>query len=151
MAFVNEIIPEEQKENFNFPVQISRSGRKPTLFKWVIDSENGYYLVMASSKGGAYEGTREQNTFYFHVGNVDIHIEASPWGKEYTEDKHMIYRWKITRLVFPGYMRDQAENIVELVVQAFKIWGHLNDGDSYYRVEVDILCDITFNSDKDGK
>lgn len=78
MAFVNEVIPEEQKDKFKFPVQILHNGMKPTMYKWVIDHENDFYLVKASKEGSGYDGVKEQNTFYFHAYGHDVYIKAIP-------------------------------------------------------------------------
>lgn len=150
MAFINEEIPQEQKDKFKFPVEISRSGRKPTLYKWVVDPKNDFYLVKASSEGGAYDGTQEKSTFYFHVYNEDVFIRATPLGNEYVEDKKMIFRWEITELVIPNKLSDRIDSIVELVVEAFKTWGYLNDGDSFFRVDVEILCDVDVRDHKES-
>ena len=151
MAFINEIIPEEQKDKFNFPVQVLYNWMKPTLYKWVIDSENGCYLVMTSTEGGGYDGVKERNTFYFHVDNEDVYIKATPCGRDATEDNRRIFRWEINELVIPGHLKDTAESIVELIVQAFKMWGRRNNGASYDEVEVELLCDVDVQVDKGGK
>ena len=151
MAFINEIIPEEQKDKFNFPVQISVIGRKPTLYKWVIDPEKDFFLVKASSEGGAYDGTQEQCTFYFHAYNRDFLIKANPLGNEYTKDKKIIFKWRITQLAIPHELMEKVDSLIELIVQAFRVWGHIEDGENYYRVDVEVLDDAIIQVDKEGK
>lgn len=52
MAFVNELIPEELKSKFPFPVKTRPDGSKPTLWKWTIDRQRDAYLVVTESVGG---------------------------------------------------------------------------------------------------
>ena len=52
MAFVNELIPEEEKAKFTFPVYTAHDGSKPTLYMWMIDSAIG-----AQSRGACPRST----------------------------------------------------------------------------------------------
>jgi len=58
MAFVNELIPEELKENFPFKVVTAPDGSKPTLWKWTIDRERDAFLVVVDILGGGTKALR---------------------------------------------------------------------------------------------
>ncbi|KZZ72393.1 hypothetical protein A3765_25845 [Oleiphilus sp. HI0130] len=142
MAFISEEIPAERKDTFNFPVQVSRNGRKPTLYEWVIDHANESYLVKASTKGGAYDGTRERNIFYFHTDNEDIYIKATPLQSDPEAGKNWGFRWEVNELIIPKILEPKSREIVELIVQAFTVWGLKNMGANYDEVEVEFLCEV---------
>ena len=143
MAFSNEVIPEEQKDKFSFSVQSSNSGRQPTLHKWVIDHDNEFYLVKAGSKGGTYSGTMEENIFYFHAYGEDVFIKAIPCGHSHTQDKKIIFQWKIIELSIPSGLQANEETLEGLIVQAFKVWGRLANGHSYDQVDVQVACEVS--------
>lgn len=63
MAFINEIIPEDVKTGFAFPVKTLSDGTRPTLWKWTIDKERDITLLTTDKEGGAYEGTNETRSF----------------------------------------------------------------------------------------
>ena len=140
MTFKNALIPEEVKDTFTFPVQINNSGKKQTLWKWTVDEERGMYLVLAATSGGAYSGTRQINTYYFHVHGEDLLIKATPWGGGAKGDK-CIFTWKIIELNIPSRLRDKSGEIVSLIKEAFSVLGHLYDGENYDLVTIDFLCD----------
>ena len=137
MGFKYELIPEEQKEKFNFPVRVSRNGRKPTLYKWVIDVENGFYLVMADIHGGAYDGTVEQNTFYLHAYDEDVYIKATPLNIPLNTEGKYAFKWEITKLIIPSNIASKREDIILLIKESFSVWAFSHDVGSYDHVNVE--------------
>ncbi len=142
MAFKNELIPDEQKDRFNFPVQVLYGGSKPTLYKWVIDQENDFYLVKASTEGGGYDGTVEQNTFYLHAYNEDIYIKATPWSLPLTPEGERIFRWEVTKINIPSSIASKRECIISLIKEAFSVMGLRCNGASYDRVDIEFRFEL---------
>jgi len=142
VAFKNELIPDEQKDKFSFPVQVLYGGSKPTLYKWVIDADNDFYLVKAATEGNGYDGVKEQNTFYLHAFNENVYIKATPWDLPLTPEGEWVFRWEITQLKIPNSITSKRENVLLLVKESFFVWGCRNNGEVYDRVIVDFSFDL---------
>lgn len=137
MGFKYELIPEEQKDKFNFPVRVSRNGRKPTLYKWVVDVENDFYLVKADIHGGAYDGTVEQNTFYLHAYDEDVYIKATPLNIPLNTKGKCAFKWEITELNIPNSIASKRKDLIFLIKEAFDVWGRFQDIGAYEYVDVE--------------
>lgn len=53
-----------------------------------------------------------------------------------------MFRWEINELVIPEVLESKSKQIVDLIVQAFTVWGLKNMGANYDEVEVEFLCEI---------
>lgn len=136
MTFVNELIPEEQKDKFPFPVQIGYGDSKPTLFKWTIDRERDVYLVKVRKEGGGYEGTPVTTHFIMNWCSNLISLSADRIGV--SEDHGKVYMsWRIHRLVIPPALQDQREAVMALIKEAFATMGDIYDGEEYAAVNVE--------------
>jgi len=137
MAFVNELIPDEQKEKLPFPVKVSPfDGSKPTLWKWTIDRERDVYLVVASIWGGGYEGTPPD--YYYVLSWKDELILFS--AEEYlsgTRETDQTLTWKVHRLEIPESLQDKKEEVLQLIREALDAQGWLYNRDCLEAVFVE--------------
>lgn len=136
MAFINERIPESEKEKFTFPVSTRPDGSKPTLWKWTIDYERNVFLVFTDAEGGAYEGTQLTKYFVLSWKGELIYIAADPLPATYLE-KGAVMSWRVHRLDIPPPLQNQKEEVLQLVRDAFVAMGELYDGDQFAVVTVE--------------
>ena len=137
MAFVNERIPEEEKEKFNFEVSTRPDGSKPTLFMWTIDRERNAYLVITSIKGGGADwGTK--TTYFALMWNSHV-VRFSGIDKRSRDDTgNFILNWQIESLEIPSPISEQKEEIIVLVRDALDVMGILYSRKGVDRVVVDV-------------
>lgn len=135
MVFINELIPETEKNSLKFYVKTYPDGTKPTLYKWTIDREREAFLVHTCSWGGPYEGTQITKHFVLSWKGELIHISADPLPTIYTE-KGPAMSWRVHRLDFPSKL-DQKETVFQLVREAFTCMGESFDGDQFVNVSVE--------------
>lgn len=124
MAFVNELIPDEQKDKFQFPVSTRHDGSKPTLWKWTIDRERDAYLVTTAILGGGYEGTPED-----HYCVLCWESELVPFAAEQkmsgSNPKDLVLTWKIHRLDIPENLQARKDEVLQLIREALDAQGLL--------------------------
>lgn len=122
MAFVNEIIPEEEKEKFTFPVSTRADGSKPTLWKWTIDREREAYLILSKVLGGGYEGTEpvEYLVLIWRDQLITFCGENKVSGNR--QDGYSV-TWHITDLNIPGSLQDRKAEVLELIREALDVKG----------------------------
>jgi len=119
MAFINELIPEEQKDKFTFSVKTYRDGSKPTLWKWTIDRERDAFLVHTNTFGGGYEGTPEEECYVLSWHNELIYFQADPSGVGKEEYTYVVHHLKI-----PTVLEEQKEEVMELIREALDAKGN---------------------------
>ena len=122
MAFVNELIPEEQKDKFPFPVYTNNDGSKPTLWKWTIDRERDAYLVSVNAGGGGYDGTPERHYYVLLWKDEMIHFGADQYlSGSKVED--MVLTWKIHRLDISPALLERKDEVMQLIREALDAQG----------------------------
>lgn len=136
MTFVNEIIPEEEKAKFTFPVHTDRNGSKPTLKKWTIDRVRSAFLVFTDSEGGGYEGTPITKHFVLSWGGELIYLSADPSPCFRDENGGVVKPWRVHDLRIPPSLAGRRDDVVQLIREAFRTMGDLYDGDQYAGVNV---------------
>lgn len=136
MAFVNELIPEEQKDKFLFPSYTAYDGSKPTLWKWTIDRGSDVFLVRVRKEGGGYEGTPITWHFIMSWHGDLISISADPLNVTETQEG-VVMHWRIHRLVVPPALQDRREVVETLIKEAFATMGRLYDGEKFAAVNVE--------------
>lgn len=137
MAFVNELIPEEQKNKFSFPVSTRPDGSKPTLWKWTIDRERETFLVFVGSEGGGYEGTPVTKHFVLSWKGDLIKLSADPLNCFRNDEGGVVMSWRLHKLDLPPALPELREEVMELIREAFRTMGDLYDGEQYADVNVD--------------
>ena len=138
MAFVNEKIPEEEKEKFEFPVFTETDGSKPTLWKWTIDKERDAFLVITDKEGGGYQGTPE--TCHFALswrGNfINFIGELQFLGNSRSEQS---ISWKVSKLVISSEIKNRHDEVFELIRESLDVMGWLYDRECLVAVNVDFI------------
>lgn len=137
MAFVNELIPEEEKERFSFPVSERRDGSKPTLWKWTVDRDRDAFLVFTNAEGGGYEGTQLTKHFVLSWKGKLVTLCADPLPA-LRNDAGVIKPWRIHKLRIPLVLHSQREEVIQLIREAFSTMGDVYDGEQYASVIVEI-------------
>lgn len=139
MAFVNELIPEEQKDKFPFPVKTRPDGSKPTLYKWTIDRERDVYLVVVNAGGGGYDGTpvREYYVLWWKGEVISFGADQSLNG---TKETGVVLTWKVNRLNIPPALHERKDEVKQLIREALDVQGLL-----YNRSRVSAV-NVQFNS-----
>ena len=122
MAFVNEIIPEEEKAKFTFPVSTQRDGSKPTLYMWTIDRKRNAFLVHTKSDGGSYEGTPEEMHYVLSWhGSLINFIGTYAIGGNL--DEGYVISWHLRELVLPPELKMLDEDAFALIREAMDVMG----------------------------
>jgi len=139
MAFVNEAIPEEQKNEFPFPVYTARDGSKPTLYKWTIDRERDAYLVVTNVKGGGYEGTAVTEHFVLSWKGELIRFQCNPQSSGNTAVGQML-SMRIHHLMIPPALQNHKEEVLQLIREI------LDAKDWPYRRSAYVEVNVQFDS-----
>jgi hypothetical protein len=124
MAFVNELIPEDEKEKFTFTVSTRLDGSRPTLWKWTTDKERNVFLVLRNVVGGAYEGTQETEHYVLSWNGDLIFFDGEPAVSQKGQEKPTL-TWHITKLDFPSRLQNQREEVIKLISEALDAQGLL--------------------------
>lgn len=127
MAFVNELIPEEQKDKFQFPVFIRPDGSKPTLWKWTIDRERDAYLVVTNVLGGGYEGTPPDYYYVLTWKGAQVSFAAEEHLAINKEEKGSALTWKVHRLDIQQALQEQKDQVLQLIREALDARGRFCD------------------------
>jgi hypothetical protein len=114
MAFLNEIIPEEQKDKFTFPVETNRDGSKPTLYKWTVDFERNIFLVMTKHGGGAHQGVPRTEWYVLSWNGEVINFQCEPeYSGDFSTGQNLLL--KIKQLTIPLDLQIRKEEIIQLI------------------------------------
>ncbi len=142
MAFVNEKIPEADKERFNsfsFKNPVTHEPNKAN--KWTIDRERDIFLVALGGKG-AY--VTEIPMFYALVWkNKVINLETYSDGKgNYKSGVEMW--WKITRIEIPESLKPYKDQVIELIKEGIDAHGSGYRRDHIVKVNFDRIVPPSF-------
>ncbi|MCB1869652.1 MAG: hypothetical protein KDI43_14335 [Gammaproteobacteria bacterium] len=122
MAFINERIPEEEKEKFNFSVSTRPDGSKPTLWKWTIDRERKVFLVITNIVGGGYSGTDPTEYFVLCWNNQLVKFSGNykisgSKGNGYT------LTWRLSEVEIPPAIEEKRSEVTSLIREALDAKG----------------------------
>lgn len=104
MSFVNELVPENEKERLRaeFPsLQRNVDGTNPTLSRWTVDRENGATFITLEKRSGAYGGTSDAYRFALILGSCVFQIDASPQLIKRDQGPNTL-AWDVSRLLAPA-------------------------------------------------
>lgn len=135
MTFVNELIPEEQKDKFPFPVHIAYDGSKPTLWKWTIDREQDAYLVVTNVLGGGYEGTPSDEYYVLSWGGELVSFAAEQHLSG-SNSKDMTLTWNVHRLNIPPALQERRDQVLQLIRESLDAQGLLYNRSRVVAVDV---------------
>ena len=133
MAFINERIPEEEKEKFTFEVTTRPDGSKPTLYKWTIDRERNAFLLTTKKSGGDAGGS-ETITYFVLVWNSHVVQFSGSYERSRDNAGKITQNWNIENLEIPSSISDLKEEIVRLIRDALDVRGVL-----YSRKNIDYV------------
>ncbi|MCB1863344.1 MAG: hypothetical protein KDI47_16690 [Gammaproteobacteria bacterium] len=122
MAFVNERIPEEEKEKFTFEVFTHPDGEKPTLYKWTVDRQKNAFLVLTKVIGGGASGTQETEyfTLIWNQHLIKFSADAITGGSRETG---YFLTWNVHQVEIPQEIQDMREDIQTLIRDALDAKG----------------------------
>lgn len=135
MAFVNELIPEAEKEKFTFPVDTRAGGYKPTLWKWTVDRNRDVFLVHTHTLGGGAEGTQETQSFVLSWKGDLIHFDGDP-NVSGTKETGQVLSWRVHNLVIPSLLQNKPGEVTQLIREALDTMGLLYKRERVATVEV---------------
>jgi hypothetical protein len=136
MAFVNELIPEEQKAKFPFPVSTRPDGSKPTLWKWTIDRERDAYLVLINAGGGGHVGTPLTEYYILNWRGELIRFVGEPQVSG-TKETGQVLSWRVYSLVISSTLEERKEEVLQLIRDALDAMGLLYKRDRVVAVNVE--------------
>jgi len=122
MAFVNEIIPEEEKEKFTFDVFTRPDGSKPTLWKWTIDRERDARLVISNIIGGGYDGT-EPVQYFVMIWRGQLITFCGQYKVGGSWEEGYLLTWQVTNLKTPESIEHRKAEAMELIKEALDLKG----------------------------
>jgi len=136
MAFVNERIPDVEKENFGFSVFTQPDGSKPTLSRWTIDRERNAFLVLTHTEGGGYEGTQPTEHYVLSWNGNLIRFAGDAKSSGSMEAGQMM-SWRVHHMVIPSTLENKWEMVLQLIREALDAKGWLYDRDCLVAVNVE--------------
>jgi len=137
MTFINEKIPEQEKEKITLLASSFPNGYNSTLSSWwAIDRECDAYILITNKVGGAYSGTEITEYYTLNWKGSLIHLIADPLKETYLE-KGAIMNWRVHKLQIPTELQDQKEAVIQLIRDAFTTVGAGFDGHRYIAVNVE--------------
>lgn len=126
MAFVNEFVPEEQKDKFD--PEVFEIPPLPPLrpYRWVIDRERDIFLICVGRTGyGGGQGDGyippEYFTFSFKKQLIKFEAKVSAYGNK---SDGWIIEWEITDLKIPQELEDRQNEIIALLKEAIDMHGN---------------------------
>lgn len=129
MVFVNELIPESEKETFTFPVDTRPGGHKPTLWKWTLDRSRNAFLAHTHTFGGGAEGTQETQSYVLSWNGNLVHFRGDP-SLSGTKATGLILSWRVHGIVIPPALQNQTEAVMQLIREALVRWaGYIGESE----------------------
>lgn len=136
MSFMNELMPESEKNRLSFQVETRPDGSKPTLWKWTVDRERDAFLVFTGASGGSYEGVQTTFSCVLSLSGRLFKFFADPYLGERSA-AGQVMRWVIHDLEVPDVMGVSKEELMEIIREAFDVIGHVYDRNNYAFVKVE--------------
>lgn len=118
MAFVNELVPEEQKSKFDPKAFFHPLGGYPIVtYRWVIDHERGAFLIRLGG-GGPWEGgdapkPREYLALSWKGNIVKSEALYSETGRFL--DGNLVGCWDVVEVNIPPALEARKDVVLELI------------------------------------
>lgn len=141
MAFVYEIVPEEDKE-FWLSMELKNCwGKDPLPFvcktTWCADRERNAFLNAA---GGGFHEVPEFYDLWWN--GTTIRIETEPYGYEGNREVGYDIIWKIYRIPIPKLLWDKKDEIIKMIYEAFSVNPRFSKAIEFVKsITVNILCE----------
>jgi hypothetical protein len=142
MAFVNEFVPEEQKDKFDpevFNLGLARPPSRP--YRWVIDRERDIFLIHvrgSGSGGGQGDGYIPPHHYSLSYEGLIVKFEAEVRSHEKTKNC-LVRNWVVKNLTLPPELKDKKNQVIELLKEAIAVHGDSSGTPDADIVEVNIL------------
>jgi len=136
MAFVNELISEEDKQKIDWSKFKAWPSSKPHRpWKWTIDRERDVFLIGLVGRGR--EDDHPEVYALSWKGDV-IRFEAESGGKGmFTTGVDMF--WKIFNIYIPSHLERQRQEIIETLKEAIDAHGATYKREQVKSVYIDII------------
>jgi hypothetical protein len=135
MAFVNELINEEDKQKIDWTKFKAWTYSKPHRpWKWTIDRERDVFLVGLIGRGR--ENDHPEVYALSWKGNV-IRFEAESEGKGYFASGVDMF-WKIFNIYIPPYLEGQRQEILSTIKEAIDAYGATYKREQVKSVHIEI-------------
>jgi hypothetical protein len=122
MAFVNEIIPEADKQRIDWSKFKAYSYSKPhNPWKWTIDRQRNIFLIVLSQVGFDDTGTRP-DVYAFFWKEIVIRFEAITDGNGRFDTGVDMY-WTISNIEIPFEFESGREEIINTLREAIDSYG----------------------------
>jgi len=138
MPFVNELIPEDEKSKFDFPVRTVRTNIHPTLYKWVIDRDRNAFLVKTHARGLFDDSGLEEAEELVLVWQGEVTKLRGKWGEVTQEGRGKSLNWRIYDVRIPLALAAEKDEVLELIIEAFKARSWPYRKEKYESIEVSI-------------
>ncbi|MDZ4074618.1 MAG: hypothetical protein U1E04_07695 [Hylemonella sp.] len=127
VAFVNELVPEEQKTKFDPKVFHSPwTPRRPIEpYRWVIDRERDIFMVRLGGDGSSGDPSNPITKTYLALVMRGEVIKFDAAFKEAGNWKEGIFGadWEVTDVYLPPSLADSRDTVLELIKEALEAFG----------------------------
>ena len=138
MAFVNELISEEDKQKIDWSKFIAWPFSKPHRpWKWTIDRERDVFFIPLEQPG--YDDTNTSpDVFALYWKKEIIKVEASVTGSGEGKFWNTLI-WKVSNIDVPDHLKIEQNDILNTLKEAFCAHGRLFDNAHVKTVYVEFL------------
>jgi hypothetical protein len=136
MAFVNELISEEDKQKIDwtkFKAWPFSDSHRP--WKWTVDRERDVFLVMLCGRGR--EGEHPEVYALSWKGHF-IRFEAESGGKGMFSTGVDMF-WKIIKIDIPEKLKHRREEILEILKEAIDAHGSVYEREQIKSVHIEFI------------
>lgn len=124
MAFVNELISEEDKQKIDWSKFKTWSYSKPHRpWKWTIDRERNTFFIPLDQPGYDDTNTRPE-IFALYWKNEIIRVEARVSGTG-VEKSWDTLTWTVDRIIVPENLQSEQDEIIHILKEALSVYGWL--------------------------
>lgn len=136
MAFVNELISDEDKQKIDWTKFKAWSFSNPHRpWKWTIDRERDVFLVALEGRGP--DGERPETYALYWKGDV-IRFEAERDGKGMFATGIDMF-WKIFNACLPQQLEPQRQEILTVLREAIDAHGSIYEREQVKSVHIEIV------------
>jgi hypothetical protein len=128
MAFVNELVPEEQKDKFDITVfyHPKRSiDKRISFYRWVVDRERDIFLIRLGG-GGQWEGgdmPKPREYFALSYKGEAIKFEALYSSEGNSKDGNLVGCYAVYNMQLPPALKWRSGKIMALIEEALDAMG----------------------------
>jgi hypothetical protein len=136
MTFINELIPEEDKQKIDWTQFKAWQFSKPHRpWKWTIDRDRDIFLVGLEGRGP--DGERPE-TYALSWKGVVIRFEAERHSDSMATTNFDLF-WKIFNIYIPPHLEGQYLEILDTLKEAIDAHGSTYKRDQVKSVHIDIV------------